>query len=82
MILILRITLPLFGFKQIVPCHQLKYRACKTPHVSRLVILPSEAHLGRAILSRLYDVRELIVNVAGVAHVNQFHSELQRYNTL
>lgn len=70
MIFILGITLAFFRFKQIIARHQLENGAGQAPHVSRLVILASEAYLWGAVLSRLNDVRELIINIAGVSHVD------------
>jgi hypothetical protein len=82
MIFILGIALAFFRFKQIIARHQLENGAGQAPHVSGLVVLASEAYLWGAVLPRLNDVRELIINIAGVSHVDQLHTELQGYNTL
>ena len=70
MIFILGIALAFFRFKQIIPRHQLENGAGQAPHVSRLVVLASEAHLRGPVLPRLNDIRELIINIAGVSHVD------------
>ena len=79
MILILGVVFAFLGLEEVVAGDELEDSAGQAPHVRGLVVLAAEANLWGAVLSGLDDVRELVVDVAGVAHVDQLHSKLQRY---
>lgn len=82
MVFILGIAFAFFWFKEVISSYKFENCAGQTPHISRLIILTAETYLWRTVLSRLNNIRELIINVTSVSHVNKLNSELQGYYTL
>ena len=82
MILILRILFAFLRLKEVVSCEELEDSAGERPKVGRLVIVSPKNDLWRAILASLDNIRELVVDIAGVSHVDELNCELHLFHFL
>lgn len=80
MILILLVSLALLGLEKVIASDQLENCARERPHICRLVVIRPDEDLWGTILPGLDNVRELVIDVAAVAHVDNLDSELHIYH--
>ncbi len=82
MILVLGITFALLWLKEVITSDKFEHGACKAPHVSRFVVLSTEAYLWGTVLPSLNNIRELIIDVTCISHIHKLYSKLQRNDSL